>query len=178
MGAASTQPRGLGPLLSRPLAVRGVGVVGGLTSPTASRGLTGRATRQGTLLRSGRACSFERQVAVGRSIRQSPRGIVPFSREDLRASFERAGESHWRALVTHHEEPYPRPTPTPGDICRAEADRLNRLGLADRRDLTLSSSLVRRIGSEVELTHVFRKTADGSEMLTEPYRNYAPEPEA
>jgi len=102
---------------------------------------------------------------------------VPFTREDLRASVERAGEAHWRALVAHHEEAYPRPTPTPGGVCQAEADRLNDLGLADRPDLTLSESRVQRIGSEVEITHVFRKTLDGAEVLTEPFRNYAPEPE-
>ena len=100
---------------------------------------------------------------------------MPFTREDLRASFERAGEDHWRALVTHHQDPYPRATPTPGDICRSEAERLAQLGLADRPDLDLLESRVRRVGEEVELIHVLRQ-ADGSELRTEPYRNYAPDP--
>ena len=102
---------------------------------------------------------------------------MPFTREDLRAAVERAGDEHWRALVAHHEDPYPRPTPTPGGICRAEAERLNALGLADRADLTLSESLVTRIGEEVELVHLFRRTADGGIYRTEPFRNYAPEPD-
>lgn len=100
---------------------------------------------------------------------------MPLSREDLRASFERAGDDHWRALVAHHEDPYPRPTPTPGDIARAEAERLGRLGLADRPDLTLVESRVRRVGEEVELVHIFRR-ADGEQLRTDPFRNYAPDP--
>jgi hypothetical protein len=98
---------------------------------------------------------------------------MAFTREDLRASVERAGDEHWRALVAHHEEAYPRPTPTPGDICRAEAERLTQLGLSEREGLTLAESRVRRIGEEVELVHVFRR-ADGSEQRTDPFRNYAP----
>jgi hypothetical protein len=97
---------------------------------------------------------------------------MPLTREDLRASFERAGEDHWRALIKHHEDPYPRPTPTPGDISRAEAERLGQMGLGD---LKLLESRVRRVGEEVELVHLFRQ-ADGSELRTEPFRNYAPEP--
>jgi hypothetical protein len=99
---------------------------------------------------------------------------MAFTREDLRASVERAGDEHWRALVRHHEEAYPRPTPTPGDICRAEAERLNQLGWADKAGATLKESQVRRVGEEVELVHLFR-AADGSELRTEPFRNYAPE---
>ena len=100
---------------------------------------------------------------------------MPLTRELIRAAIERAGDEHWRALVRHHEDPYPRPTPTPGDISRAEAERLNQLGLGDRTDLTLEMSRVARVGEEVELVHVFRK-ADGGELATEPFRNYAPDP--
>jgi len=100
---------------------------------------------------------------------------MPFSREQLRASVEQAGDEHWRALIAHHEDPYPRPAPTPGDVCRAEAERLNGLGLADQPDLVLQESRVRRVGEEIELVHLFRRRSNGSEVLTAPYRNYAPE---
>lgn len=95
------------------------------------------------------------------------------TREDVRASVERAGDEHWQALIKHHEDPYPRPTPTPGDVCRAEAERLNELGLGD---LKLKESRVTRVGEEVELIHLFT-LPDGSEQHTDPYRNYAPDPQ-
>jgi hypothetical protein len=100
---------------------------------------------------------------------------MPFTREDIRASVERAGDDHWRSLVRHHEDPYPRPTPTPGDVCRAEAARLTELGM-DAGGLSLVESRVRRIGEEIELVHVFRGP-DGI-VLTDPFRNYAPDPAA
>ena len=50
---------------------------------------------------------------------------------DVRASIERAGATHWQALVDHHEQAYPRPCPTPGAICHFEAERLNQLGWGD-----------------------------------------------
>jgi hypothetical protein len=101
---------------------------------------------------------------------------MPFSREDLRASVERAGDEYWRALVQHHEDPYPRPTPTPGGICAAEAERLNQLGFGDRSDLVLRESRVLRVGEEVELVHVFEQRPGGAEVRTDPFRNYAPDP--
>jgi hypothetical protein len=100
---------------------------------------------------------------------------MPLTREDVRGAVERAGDAHWQALIRHHEDPYPRPTPTPGDICRGEAERLNQLGYGDRADLTLAESRVTRVGEEVELVHLFRWT-DGSEVRTEPFRNYAADP--
>ena len=100
---------------------------------------------------------------------------MPLTREDVRAAVERAGDAHWQALIRHHEDPYPRPTPTPGDVCRAEAERLTRLGLADQPGLELSESQVIRVGEEVELVHLFRRP-DGSGFLTDPYRNYASDP--
>jgi hypothetical protein len=99
-----------------------------------------------------------------------------FTREDLRASVERAGDEHWKALVAHHEDPYPRPTPTPGDVCKAEAERLNALGLAEVPGLTLVESRVRRVGEEVELVHVFSLGPKQARLMTEPYRNYQPDP--
>ena len=100
---------------------------------------------------------------------------MPFTREDIRASVERAGDEHWRALVAHHEDPYPRPTPTPGDVCRDEAERLNALGLSTP-GLNLVESRVQRIGEEVELVHVFSVGSGKASLYTAPFRNYAPSP--
>ncbi len=101
---------------------------------------------------------------------------MSLTREAVRAAVERAGDQHWNALIKHHEDPYPRPTPTPGDICRAEAERLGRLGLADRADLVLRESRVTRVGEEVELVHIFTRNGGSGEVVTEPFRNYAPSP--
>jgi hypothetical protein len=103
---------------------------------------------------------------------------MPFTREDIRASVERAGDEHWRALVAHHEDPYPRPTPTPGDVCRAEAERLNQLGLSDLAGVELLETRVRRVGEEVELVHIFGVGPKRARLSTEPFRDYAPDPGA
>jgi hypothetical protein len=100
---------------------------------------------------------------------------VRLTRADVRAAVERAGEAHWQALIRHHEDPYPRPTPTAGDICRAEAERLDQLGFGNRSDLTLIESRVTRVGEEVELVHLFRRS-DGTGLRTTRFRNYAPDP--
>lgn len=100
---------------------------------------------------------------------------MPLTREAVRAAVERAGESHWRALIAHHEDPYPRPTPTPGDICRAEAERLNALGIFIGPGAELLETQVRRIGEEVELVHVYTSGAGEPPLRTEPFRNYAPD---
>jgi hypothetical protein len=56
---------------------------------------------------------------------------MAFTREQLRESFERAGfDEHWQALNRHHTDAYPESNPTPGEVARAEAARLNDLGLA------------------------------------------------
>ena len=99
---------------------------------------------------------------------------MAFTREAIRESVERAGDEHWRALVAHHEEQYPASPPTPGEICRREAERLSSLGLGDAPDLELAESRVKRVGNEVELTHVFRYRPSGASLLTEPYRDYGP----
>jgi len=63
---------------------------------------------------------------------------MPYTRAQVREAVERAGDEHWQALIRHHEEAYPASRPTPGDVCRAEADRLNGLGLGDaERDAIL-----------------------------------------
>ena len=41
---------------------------------------------------------------------------MPFTRDDIRDSVERAGDEHWNALRAHHEDAYPNPKPTPGDV--------------------------------------------------------------
>lgn len=97
---------------------------------------------------------------------------MPYSREQIRESVERAGDEHWRALVQHHEDAYPASRPTPGDVCRAEAERLNALGLADDAKLKLVESRVQREGSKVRITHVFEIGAQKARLLTEPFVNY------
>jgi hypothetical protein len=97
---------------------------------------------------------------------------MPFTREQIRESVERAGDEHWRALVQHHEDAYPASRPTPGDVCRAEADRLNSLGLADRNELKLIESRVERQDSTVRITHIFEYGSQKARLLTEPFTNY------
>lgn len=99
---------------------------------------------------------------------------MALTRESLRASVERAGEEHWLALVAHHEEQYPASPPTPGEVCRSEAERLNALGLGDSADFALVESRVARFGPEVELTHLFLHRPLSVRLSTEPFRNYGP----
>jgi hypothetical protein len=97
---------------------------------------------------------------------------MPFSRQDIRESIERAGDEHWDALVRHHTDVYPESNPTPGDVCRAEADRLNGLGLADDPNLELLESRVERVPPAVRITHVFEDRKKDSRFETEPFTNY------
>jgi hypothetical protein len=97
---------------------------------------------------------------------------VPLTRERVREAVERAGDEHWQALIEFHEDAYPASRPTPGDICRAEAERLNALGLGDDPDLTLVESRVERRDGTVRLTHVFEKRSTGTRQETEPFENY------
>src|SRR5207245_10671188 len=80
---------------------------------------------------------------------------MPFTRDDIRAAVERAGDEHWKALRDHHEDAYPDPKPTPGDVCKAEAERLNGMGLADAREVELVETRVERVREDVRLAHVF-----------------------
>ena len=99
---------------------------------------------------------------------------MAFTREAIRESVERAGDEHWRALVAHHEDAYPASRPTPGDVCRAEAERLNGLGLGEAKDLELVETRVERAGdSEVRLTHVFRFKPLNLRLLLEPFTDYS-----
>ena len=97
---------------------------------------------------------------------------MPLTRERVREAVERAGDEHWQALIDFHEDAYPASRPTPGDICRAEADRLNGLGLGDDPDLNLIESRVERRDATVRLTHVFQSKSTGARQESEPFENY------
>jgi hypothetical protein len=86
---------------------------------------------------------------------------MAFTRSQIREAVEAAGDEHWQALIKHHEDAYPESRPTPGDICAAEAERLNELGL---EGLTLVETRVERGDSTVRIVHVFE---------TEPFEGYA-----
>ena len=97
---------------------------------------------------------------------------MPFSRGDIRASIERAGDEHWEALVHHHTDVYPESNPTPGDVCRAEAERLNDLGLSDHANLELLESRIERVPPAVQIIHVFADREQGTRFETDPFTDY------
>ncbi len=97
---------------------------------------------------------------------------MSLSREDVRASIERAGEDHWSALVAHHEEAYPASRPTPGEVSRQEAERLNGAGYGDTARWELIDSRVRRNGGAVTIVHRLRDRQTDTSVETEPYSNY------
>lgn len=98
---------------------------------------------------------------------------MALTREDLRASIERAGDEHWRALVAHHEGAYPASRPTPGDVCRREAERLNADGYGDADRYELVESRVRREGEDrVTLVHRLRDRKSGAVLDTPPFTDY------
>jgi hypothetical protein len=97
---------------------------------------------------------------------------MAFNRDDIRASIERAGDEHWEALVRHHTDVYPESNPTPGDVCRAEAERLERLGLGEDPNLELVETRVERDPPAVRITHVFRDRAKDTRFETEPFTDY------
>ena len=97
---------------------------------------------------------------------------MPLTRDDIRESVERAGDEHWDALRHHHEDAYPNPKPTPGDVCKGEAERLNELGLGDAKEFALVETRVERTGDEVRLTHVLTYKPLGVRLLTEPFQDY------
>lgn len=97
---------------------------------------------------------------------------MAFTREDIRDSIERAGDEHWDALVRHHTDVYPESNPTPGDVCRAEAERLNELGLGENPNLELAESHVERVPPAVRLTHVFVDREGDRRFETEPFTGY------
>jgi hypothetical protein len=97
---------------------------------------------------------------------------MALTRDHLRAAAERAGDEHLQRLRLFHEEAYPASRPTPGDILRNEAERLNRLGFGDAPEFELLETRVERVGDEVELTHVFRYVPRNLRVMTEPFRDY------
>lgn len=97
---------------------------------------------------------------------------MAFTREQIRESIERAGDEHWQALVRHHTDAYPESNPTPGDIARAEADRLNELGLGDNPNLELVESRIEQVPPAVRITHVFQDREKGSRFETQPFTDY------
>lgn len=97
---------------------------------------------------------------------------MALTRDDVRDAVERGGEEQMQLLREHHESAYPASRPTPGDICRGEAERLNAMGLGDATGFSLAESRVERVGDEVRLTHVFVYEPLDVRLLTEPYTNY------
>ena len=97
---------------------------------------------------------------------------MALGRDQIRESIERAGDEHWEALVHHHTDVYPESNPTPGDVCRAEAERLNELGLGEDPRLELVQSRVERVPPAVRITHVFAVREKGTQIEIEPFTNY------
>lgn len=98
---------------------------------------------------------------------------MALTRERVREAVERAGDEHWQALIRHHEDAYPASRPTPGDVCRAEAERLNQLGLGDAPGLELLETRVERLESTVRIVHVFGYGKAKARLLTEPFEDYS-----
>jgi hypothetical protein len=96
---------------------------------------------------------------------------MAFNRAQIRESIERAGDEHWQALIRHHEDAYPESRPTPGDVARAEAERLNELGLDDP-NFELVESRVEPVPPAVRITHVFEDREKGSRFETDPFTGY------
>jgi hypothetical protein len=95
-----------------------------------------------------------------------------FTRNEIRDSIERAGDEHWQALIRHHEDAYPESRPTPGDVAKAEAARLNDLGLGDNPDVELVESRVERGDTTVTIVHVFEDSGEGKRFETDPFTGY------
>lgn len=97
---------------------------------------------------------------------------MALTREHLRASFERAGDDQWRALVRYHEDAYPASRPTPGDICRGEADRLNAAGFGEAGRYELLESRVEVGDGRITLVHALKDLGSGARIEPPPYTNY------
>jgi hypothetical protein len=97
---------------------------------------------------------------------------MSFDRQQIRDSIERAGDEHWEALVRHHTGAYPESNPTPGDVARAEAERLNALGLGDDPNVKLVESRVELVPPAVQIIHVFEDREKGTRFETEPFLGY------
>ena len=97
---------------------------------------------------------------------------MPYTRSQIREAVERAGDEHWQALIRHHEDAYPESRPTPGDVCRAEAERLNQLDFSASQQLTLVETRVERADTAVRIVHVFAYGPNQARLLTEPFEGY------
>jgi hypothetical protein len=97
---------------------------------------------------------------------------MPFTREQIRESIERAGDAHWQALIRHHEDAYPASRPTPGEVARQEAERLNGMGLGNNPNLRLVESRVEPAPPAVRITHVFEDRVKGTRFQTDPFTGY------
>jgi hypothetical protein len=97
---------------------------------------------------------------------------MAFTREQIRESVERAGDAHWQALIRHHEDAYPASRPTPGEVARQEAERLNAMGFGDNPNLRLVESRVEQVPPAVRITHVFEDRTQGSRFQTDPFTGY------
>ena len=64
---------------------------------------------------------------------------------------------------------------TPGDVCRAEAERLDQLGLGDAGDLTLVETRVERTDASIRIVHLFEYGSHKARLLTEPFEGYGSE---
>lgn len=98
---------------------------------------------------------------------------MAYTRESIREAVERAGDEHWQALIAHHVDAYPASRPTPGDVCRLEAERLNGLGLGEAKEFELLETRVERVEHEVVITHLLLYRPLGIRLFTEPYCGYA-----
>ena len=98
---------------------------------------------------------------------------MAYTRSQVREAVESAGDEHWQALIRHHEDAYPDSRPTPGDVCRAEAERLNKLDFSVSEELTLVETRVQRTDSTVRIVHVFEYGPEKARLLTEPFEGYA-----
>ncbi|HWG54575.1 MAG TPA: hypothetical protein VN677_14875 [Gemmatimonadaceae bacterium] len=97
---------------------------------------------------------------------------MSLTRDAVRDAVERGGDEQMQLLRKHHEDAYPESRPTPGDVCRGEAERLNALGLGDAPGFSLAVTRVERVGNEVRLTHVFEYGPQRARLVTEPFTNY------
>jgi hypothetical protein len=114
-------------------------------------------------------------AVASQALASSQRADMAYTREQVREAVERAGDEHWQALIRHHEDAYPASRPTPGDVCRAEAERLNQLGLGDAGDLTLVETRVERTDSTIRIVHLFEYGPHKARLLTEPFEGYGSE---
>lgn len=97
---------------------------------------------------------------------------MPYSREDVRDAVKRAGDEHWSRLVHHHEDAYPASPPTPGEVCRREARRLDAMGLGGSDDWELLETRVEETDEELRIVHVVRHVPLDLRLMTEPHVGY------